>query len=169
MRVFSGSKFGVDVEEVVLPNGKRKRVEKVTHPGSVVIMANFEGKIVLEKQFRPVIGKWIFELPAGTIDEGESPEQAAIRELREETGLVSSDLKKLLDFYPSPGISNEIMHVFLANNCEKGDQALEDYEVIELVPLEREQILSMIREGKIEDGKTIASLLYFFYMSESLQ
>ncbi|AEB95477.1 MAG: NUDIX hydrolase [Metallosphaera sp.] len=163
MKIFSGKKFEVHVEKVSLPNGKERQLEYVKHRGSVVLVPLLEDKVIMIKQYRPVIGKWIYEFPAGTIDEGEDPETTAKRELIEETGYEAGSLTKLLSFYPSPGITNEVMHLYLASDLKYVGARPEEYEVIKVEPMEFKDLENLVINGSIEDGKTIIGVLYVKY------
>ncbi|AWR98891.1 NUDIX hydrolase [Metallosphaera hakonensis] len=161
MKVFSGRKFEVHVDKVVLPNHRERTVEYVKHRGSVVLIPMLhEDEIVMIYQYRPVIGKWIYELPAGTMEEGEDPLATAKRELIEETGYEATSLTELLSFYPSPGITNEIMHIYLARDLRYVGAKPEEYEVIEVKPMKFNEIESLIMDGTIQDGKTVLGILY---------
>jgi|ECHnycMinimDraft_1075156.scaffolds.fasta_scaffold00344_10 ADP-ribose pyrophosphatase len=166
MRVYSGRKFAVEVEEVILPNGKSVKVESVRHPGSVVVIPLLGDEVILIRQYRPVIGQWILELPAGTLNPGEDVKSAAIRELSEETGYEAEEIREILTFYPSPGISDELMHVFLATRLRAGKARPEEYELITLYPVKLRQALDMVMKGQILDAKTVASLLYLSLLKE---
>jgi len=120
-----------------------------------------KNKIVLIKQFRFPIKKEIWEIPAGKLNKGEKPEIGAKRELKEETGYVAKELKKIGEFYLSPGYSTEYMYLFLAKGLKKGKQILDKGEKIEEVKIfSRKEILKMIKAGKILDAKTILALFF---------
>lgn len=144
------------------------RRDLVRHPGSVVVLAvdetGREPKILLERQFRYAAGEYLWELPAGSMDPGESALVGAKRELLEETGYSAKKWKLALYFWPSPGFLTETMSIFLAQDLEHGDANPEEDEVIEsqLVPLSK--ALKMVKSGKIKDGKTIAGVLWFKQM-----
>jgi NTP pyrophosphohydrolases including oxidative damage repair enzymes len=160
MEIYKGKKFNVCLDRVILPNGKEKIIEKVEHKGSVVIFPILNDKIILIRQFRPVINQYIYELPAGTL-EGNNIIEEAKRELLEETGYEAREIKYLFKFYPSPGISTEIMHVVLAKDLTYKGRKTEEGEVIEVEMKTIEEIKYMILKGEIIDGKTIASFLYY--------
>jgi ADP-ribose pyrophosphatase len=157
--VFRGKVFSIK-REVVSYKGKKFRKEIVEHPGAVAMLPiTREGKIILEKQYRHPVGRWIYEVPAGTLEEGESPEECAIRELMEETGYDVLKLEKLGSCYLSPGYSTERIHFFLARVGQRGKANREASEFIELREFELEEVLDMVARGEIEDGKTLALLL----------
>lgn len=165
MKLFSGKKFEVYLDKFDLPNGKVRETEYIRHRGSAVIIPLIdENTIILEKQFRPIIGKWVYELPAGTIEEGEPPEITAKRELIEETGYDAETLIHLIDFYPSPGVSTELMHLFLAKGLKFVGSKPEEYEVIEIEKKSLDEALEMIKNHEIEDAKTIIGILYYQFV-----
>lgn len=160
MRIYAGKKFEVHVEKIRLPNGKERRLEYVRHRGSAVIVPRIQDELIMVRQYRPVIGKWILEFPAGSVEEGEDPETTARRELVEEVGYEAGKLVELFNFYPSPGVSTELMHVYLAEDLKYVGERPEDYEVIEITKLKASEALKLVGEGKIVDGKTVLALLY---------
>ena len=136
--------------------------EVIDHPGSVVIIPLLNKKnneIILIKQFRYAINKNIFELPAGTLKKNETPYACAKRELEEETGYKAKKIKKITEFYPSPGIMTEKMHLFVAYDLSQTTQKPDIDEKIKVVKLKLKDALKMIFKGKIKDAKTIAGLL----------
>lgn len=158
-KVFSGRVFDVTVDTVREGNKTYVR-EVVHHPGSAVILPAFEdGTIALVKQYRHPAVKYLLELPAGTLNEQERPEEGAARELEEELGLVAERLEKLSEFFVSPGFCEEKMWLFLATDLRETAQRLEDDEALEIVRLPIERALQMISDGEIEDAKTIIGLM----------
>jgi len=155
-----GRRFSLGRVEALI-RGRRVVLDALLHPGAVAVLAVDKGRVLLERQFRPVVGRWLYEIPAGTLEPGEEPEEAAARELREETGYVAGRLRRLLEFYPSPGVSTEKIVVFLAEELRLGERSLEPDEVIETVWLPLREALEMIRRAEIIDGKTIVALLYY--------
>lgn len=132
----------------------------VRHQGSAVVMPiNEHGKILLARQFRLPANDYLWEIPAGRIDPGELPLQAAKRELIEETGLRAKRWKRLFSLYMSPGFLDEKMHIFLASELVRGPREQIDGEHIESKWFASKTVASMIRNGKIVDGKTIAAFL----------
>ncbi|MBI2816426.1 MAG: NUDIX hydrolase [Acidobacteria bacterium] len=159
--IFQGRVFSVRRHSVVEPGGVRVRREIVHHNGSAVMLPRFaDGRVLLIRQFRFAAGSALWELPAGTIDPGETPLQTARRELEEETGYHAKSWRKLLVFYPSPGLLTEKMTLFLASDIRPGTAKPEDDEQIEVRPYSMAKALALIERGKIRDAKTIVGLLY---------
>ncbi len=164
--VFEGKRIRVEAGKAKLPNGRVVYKEVVRHPGAVVVLPLIkaeDGKelIVMVRQYRYPVDEWIYELPAGTIERGEDPARTALRELLEETGYRADTLVKLVSFYTTPGISDEVMHAFLATGLVKEEQSLEEDELLTVEHVELERVLEMIKSNKIKDGKTIATILYY--------
>jgi ADP-ribose pyrophosphatase len=161
---YRGSAFWVTTDQVLEPSGVRTRRDIVRHSGSVVVLAVQESKsgplVLLEHQYRHAAQQYLWELPAGRIDEGEKPLAAAKRELLEETGYTAKQWKRILYFFASPGFVAEPMSLFLAEGLTEGEAEPEDDEVIhkEMVPLTT--AVSMVVKGKISDAKTISGVLW---------
>ncbi len=148
-------------QPVALPNGLTMRISYIRHRGAVIIVPFLtRNKIVFMRQFRPVLNKHIFELPAGTIDPDESLMTCAKRELKEETGLSAKSLKKLGQIYPVPGYSTEIIYIFKAENLVQGEALPEEYEVIENIPMTKAEVRTMFRKGVLQDAKSICALAH---------
>jgi ADP-ribose pyrophosphatase len=147
------------------PDGKEIVRDLVEHPGAAVILPQLDdGRIVLIRNLRRTVGKILWELPAGTLDPGESPEVCAARELEEETGYRAGTLAPLTEFFASPGILNERMHGFLATDLVPTAQNLDHDEEIQVFPIPQWQVRDMLKDGHIEDAKTIALLLYWMHL-----
>ncbi len=157
--IYGGRRLRLHRDEVELPNGTHTVREVVFHPGSVAIVpVTKEGDVFLVKQFRYAVGSELYEIPAGTLERGESPEQCAVRELGEEAGLIARKIEKLGQFYLSPGIMNEKMHLFRATNLIKTDQ--EPEEGITVVKMRLSQAIDKVKNGEIIDAKTICGLFW---------
>ena len=156
--------FWVTEETAVEPGGHEIHRTIVRHPGSaVVIPVDEKGRVLLAKQYRLPASDFIWEAPAGRIDPGETPLQAAKRELKEETGLTAKTWTKLLAYYPSPGFLDEKMHVFLARDLKQGKTNFIGDERIESKWFTTREMSAMIRDGEMIDGKTIAGWLQYRY------
>jgi ADP-ribose pyrophosphatase len=163
-KAYVGPVFWVTTDEVLEPTGVRVRRDVVRHSGSIVILAvddsGSEPRVLIERQYRHAAGRFLNELPAGRIDEGENELQAAKRELREETGYSARSWKRILRFWASPGFVSETMSVYLARDLTLGTAQPEDDEVIEISLVPLRQALRMVVDGTIQDAKTIAGLLW---------
>ena len=162
--VFRGKVFHVTSDEVIEPGGARVKRDTVRHQGSVVVLVVDEGerepRVLLARQYRYPVGRALWELPAGRIDEGEKPLQAARRELLEETGFTARKWELALVFYSSPGFLDEVMYLFVARELTPGKATPEEDERITKRMFPLSSALSMISSRKIVDGKTIAGLLW---------
>ena len=144
------------------PDGKLHIRESVQHPGAVTILPLFDdGRVCLIRNYRVAVEKTLVELPAGTLEPGENPATTASRELIEETGYRAASLEKLCEFYMSPGILNERMHLYLARGLQPGPSALEPGEQIETWVVPWHEAMRMVFDGTIQDAKTLVGLLYF--------
>jgi len=155
--VYRGRAIHVRVDSVVKPNDIKTTREVVEHVDCVVILPiDSKGYILLVRQFRHAVNIDMLELPAGSIDPGETPEEAATRELREETGFKPGKLEKLGGFYSAPGYCTEYLHFFRASQLVKNPLTAEDTDEIEVVPVSPADVPGLITSGKICDAKTIA-------------
>jgi ADP-ribose pyrophosphatase len=153
--VYDGKLFDVTVERW----GEHER-EIVEHPGAVAIVAvDDEGMVTLVRQRREAARQDLLELPAGTLEEGETPLESARRELEEETGLTGGRWRELAGFYTTPGFCREYMHVFAAEGVTRGEATPEEDEDLELVRWRVSDIAQ--RMGELDDAKTIAGLLLY--------
>ena len=158
-KVFSGRVFNVTVDTVREGELTYQR-EVVHHHGSAVILPVFDdGTVALVRQYRHPAVRYLLEAPAGTLDEGERPEDGAARELQEELGLVAGRMEKLSEFFVSPGFCEEKMWVFLATELTEGRQQPDEDEVLEVVRLPINEALEMISSSEIQDAKTIIALI----------
>jgi len=159
--VFKGRVFSVEVAQVTLPNEREVTIEIVRHPKSVVLIpVPSPGAVILIRQYRAAVNQWLWELPAGSVDEGEEPEAAARRECHEEIGLVPQALIRLGTFHPTPGYCDEEMVFFKASSLETPtEKATQDEdEDIEVKTFTIGEAREMIRRGEISDMKTLVGL-----------
>lgn len=166
-----GKTIGMKVETLMI-KGKPVKVEKVIENNVVVALPMIDSNtILIERQYRPTVGKYIYELPAGHIDMGETPRHAIIREMREETGLTPRSVKLMFRAYPTPGSSAKIYNYFLVNGLYKDKVKLhmDPDEIITIKRVSLTKALGMIRSNIIRDNKTIAPILYYvhFHMGKA--
>lgn len=158
--VHKGRVFDFVRERVRLPNGIKKYYDLVKHRGAVVIIPLLsKDKAVIIRQFRIALNSYIFELPAGSIDKGETPAACAGRELIEEINCKARKIEKVGRLFPCPGYSTEILHIFKATGLKpiKEDSVKDEDEIIEPIVVSRARVRKMFKNGKILDAKTIAS------------
>lgn len=159
--VFKGRVFSVERSDVTLPNGRQTTIEVVRHPRSVVIIPMpSPASVILVRQYRVAVNQWLWELPAGSVDEGEEPEAAARRECHEEIGRAPQTVIRLGTYLPTPGYCDEEMVFFKVSNLETPEtpaQQDED-EDIEVKTFTLADARDMIRRGEINDMKTIVGL-----------
>ncbi|WP_419193200.1 NUDIX hydrolase [Kolteria novifilia] len=160
--IHEGKKFDLVRHVMQTSDGKRVERDFCRHQGAVVIIPLLPGdRVVLIRNYRHAPDVVLLELPAGTLDAGENPDDAAVRELAEETGYRAGSIERLTEFYPSPGISNERMYLYVAERMTAGEMALEEDEQIvpEIVPLK--EALAMASDGRLRDAKTMVGLWFF--------
>jgi ADP-ribose pyrophosphatase len=160
-RPFTGKVFSVDRDRVRLPNGRTVTIDVVRHARSVVLVPMPEpARVILVRQFRYAVNTFLWELPAGSVDPGESPEQAARRECHEEVGLVPSTVVRLSAMYPTPGYCDEEMVFFRLSGLERTSEqaAVDEDEDIEVRTFELREAREMIRRGEIVDMKSLVGL-----------
>jgi ADP-ribose pyrophosphatase len=157
--LYHGRVLKLYLERVTLPNGATVELEMIHHPGAAAIVPlTGTGDVVLIRQYRHAAAGYLYELPAGKLDPGESPLACAARELEEEVGLRADTLEPLLSVFTTPGFTDEMIHVFLATGLSRGSQRLEQDEVLQVVQMPLEEALARIREGSIRDAKTVIGL-----------
>lgn len=163
-RVYNGRIIGVDLDEVRFPDGSVGTLEMIRHPGaSAVVPLLGDGpdpEVVLIRQYRYAAEGFLYEVPAGRLDPGETPEACARRELQEETGYQAAAISRLFTMYTTPGFTDERIHLFVATGLTAGEAAREADEFLELVPMPLSRALALIEQGAIQDAKTALALLY---------
>lgn len=160
--LYEGRIFDVLLDQVELPSGRRTTREVVKHRGAVGIVPVLEdGTLVLEEQYRYPTGEVLIEIPAGRLEQGETPDQTARRELLEETGYLSDEMKRLTVFYTAPGYASEKLYLYLARGLKQAETKPDFDENIRLKEVSLDDALRLIGRGEIRDGKTIAGLLYY--------
>jgi ADP-ribose pyrophosphatase len=166
--VFRGRKIQVALETSVSPSGQTVQRDVVIHPGAVAILPVLdEEHVVLLRNHRPIVGETLWEVPAGTLEPGEAPEHAAVRELAEETGYTAASWRKLTEFFPSPGVLSEKTHVYLARELTPGTMHPEAGEDLEPHIVAWHDALTWAMDGKIRDAKTLVALLLWERMRQT--
>ncbi len=156
---FTGRVIQVNVEQVELPNGSTADLEIIHHPGGAAVVAlDAQQRVCLLRQFRHAANGYLWELPAGKIDNREPPLQTAQRELAEEAGAQAARWDSLGSYLSSPGVLTETIHLFLATQLTHGAAALEEHEVIEVHWKPLQEVLGMAIEGEIRDGKSLVGI-----------
>jgi 8-oxo-dGTP pyrophosphatase MutT (NUDIX family) len=159
--IYRGRVLHLTLEDVDLPNGSRASLEIAHHPGGAAIVAiDAENRVCLLRQFRHAAGGWITELPAGKLDNREPPIECAVRELAEEAGVRAGSLEKLGDFFSSPGVLTEVIHVYLARDLQPVPAQPEEHEVFEARWIPLDEAVAMAASGRIRDAKTVIGLLW---------
>jgi ADP-ribose pyrophosphatase len=166
--IYSGRLIKVKVDRIVEPGGVAARREVVCHAGSVVVVPRLaDGGLVLVRQYRYAARQRLWELVAGGLEPGESPRQAARRELQEEAGYRARSCKLLFDFYPSPGILSERMFLVEARGLTPAPTRPDPDESIEVGLFSPAQLQRMLRQKMFHDGKTLVGILWFLQNSSS--
>ncbi len=159
--IYRGRIFDVETQTVELPNGEIAARDIIRNPGAAVIVpVTDNGDVILVEQFRKPCEQVFIEVPAGKLEEGEDPKLCAARELKEETGYTAEKLEKIMTLNPAPAFADEVLHVYLATGLTEGEANPDEGEFISAKAYPMAEALNMIKEGKITDSKTVASLLY---------
>jgi ADP-ribose pyrophosphatase len=165
-RIWTGKVFNFDVDRIRYPNGNEADFAVVRHPGASAVIPYLsepsagDPQILLLRQYRYASSGYLYEIPAGRLDPGESPLQCARRELREETGCEAARMEEMCVMYMSPGYTDEKIHFFLAAGITRGEPAQEEDEFAEPVVLLLSRALAMIEQGEIQDAKTALAILF---------
>lgn len=165
-RVYSGRIVNLDLDSVRFPDDSVGQLEILRHPGASAVVpfldppGDADPRVVLIRQFRHAADGFIWEVPAGRLDPGESPEACAERELEEETGMRARRIERLTTICTTPGFTDERIHLFLADGLEPGSERREADEFMELHTLRWSEVLRLAESGEIVDGKTLVTLLF---------
>lgn len=153
--IFNGVAIHLFRDEILLPNGNKGVREVVRHPGAVcVIPITDDGEIIFVNQFRYALNRVTLEVPAGKLEKGEDPMEAALRELSEETGVTAEKIEPLDALYTSPALIDEIIYMYIATGLSQGEQHLDDDEFVNAVKIPLDEAIDMVMTGKIMDAKT---------------
>ena len=157
--IYKGKIIELSVETVTLPNGAMADVELITHPGAAAVVPFKDDRtVIMIRQYRHAVGGYIYEIPAGKLQPGEDPRDCAKREVEEEIGYKVGTLEPLVSFLTTPGFTNEIIHIFSGKDLTPGTQNLGVDEVLEIIELPLARTMDLIKDGTINDAKTIIGL-----------
>jgi ADP-ribose pyrophosphatase len=172
-RIYEGRVVTLNVDQVRFPDGRVGEQEIVRHTGASVVVPFLsdphggDPQLLLIRQYRYAANGYLYELPAGRPNPGESPAECAVRELREETGCVAEHLEPLISAFTTPGFTDERLHLFVAHGITRHETEFDADEFVEAYPVTMSRALEMVRKGEIEDMKTALGILYVagFYCS----
>ncbi|MGH7688146.1 MAG: NUDIX hydrolase [Gemmatimonadaceae bacterium] len=165
-RIYTGRVINLDLDTVRFPDGSLGKLEIIRHPGASAIVPILDDpqvsdpRVVLIRQYRYAAGGYLYEIPAGRLDVGESPSDCAARELVEETGYRAARIDHLYTMFTTPGFTDERIHVFRATGLHEGTTARESDEFMSLEPMALSRAMELIRTGEISDAKTALAILY---------
>jgi ADP-ribose pyrophosphatase len=165
-RKYTGRIINLDVDTVRLPDGSTGHLEMIRHPGAAAVVplvdspASPDPRVVLIRQFRHAAAGYVWEIPAGRRDEGETPETCARRELREEAGVTARRVRELTSIFTTPGFTDEVIHLFMAWELSPVAHAREADEFMEVHEVAWSEVGRMISRGEIRDGKTLCALMF---------
>ena len=160
--VFEGKIISVRCDDAALPGGEPCKREIVEHSGGACVLYIKEGKALFVRQYRYAYGEAVLEIPAGKLNKGEDPSQAAYRELIEEAGVTADKIELLHVIYPSPGYTNEKIYIFEAIGGRQGDSHPDEDEFLEVEYIPLDKVKQMLLSGEIKDAKTIIALQRYF-------
>jgi ADP-ribose pyrophosphatase len=159
-KIYQGRIIDLNVERVCLPNDVEVDLEVIRHPGGAAVVPLLEdNSVILIRQHRHCAGGEIWEIPAGRIDEGENPENCAVRELAEEVGYQADHIEKLTAIYSAPGYCTEKVYIYLATGLTPCEMNQEEDEVIEVMKLSIGEAMEKVKTGEIDDAKTVVGIL----------
>jgi ADP-ribose diphosphatase len=165
-RIYTGRVVSLDVDHVLYPDGSRGELEIIRHPGASAIVpflsdpSGADPQVLLIKQYRYAASGYLYEIPAGRLDAGETPEACAHRELLEEAGCTATAMSLLTTIFTTPGFTDERIHLFLASELVRGEARREADEFMEVETVTLSRALDMIKHAEIQDAKTIVGLMF---------
>jgi ADP-ribose pyrophosphatase len=165
-RIYSGRVVNLDLDTVRFPDASTGKLEMVRHPGASAVVPmldeprSADPRVILVRQFRHAADEFIWEIPAGRLDPGETPSTCAQRELEEEIGMTADVMSRLTTIFTTPGFTDERIHIFLALDLKPGKQRRDADEFLEVHTKRWAEVMTMIRGGDIKDAKTLAGLMY---------
>lgn len=158
--IFDGVAIHLFRDEILLPNGNKGVREVVRHPGAVCVLPLTEdGDVIFVNQFRYALNRVTLEVPAGKLEKGEDPQEAALRELSEETGIEAKKIVPMGALYTTPALMDEIIYMYIATELSQGEQHLDEDEFVNAVKIPLEKAVEMVMNGEIKDAKTQTIIL----------
>ena len=158
--IFDGVAIHLFRDEILLPNGNKGVREVVRHPGAVCVLPLTEdGEIIFVNQFRYALNKVTLEVPAGKLEKGEDPTEAALRELSEETGIEAKKIVPMGALYTTPALMDEIIYMYIATDLSQGEQHLDEDEFVNAIKIPLDKAVEMVMNGEIRDAKTQTMIL----------
>ncbi len=158
--IFDGVAIHLFRDEILLPNGNKGVREVIRHPGAVCVLPITDnGEIIFVNQFRYALNKVTLEVPAGKLEKGEDPQEAALRELSEETGLTAGKIVPTGALYTSPALIDEIIYMYIATDLTEGEQHLDEDEFVNAIRIPLKKAVEMVMNGEIRDSKTQVMIL----------
>ena len=168
--IYDGKILRLHVDTVELPNGKQALREVADHPGGVAIVAiDRDDNILTVKQFRYAFSRVVEEIPAGKLERGEDPHDAALRELKEETGATPERFTELGPIIVSPGAYGEVLHLYLAEGLDMGATSPDEDEFLDLVKTPFDQMVQRVLSGELTDAKTVVGVLKVYALRQQKQ
>jgi ADP-ribose pyrophosphatase len=165
-RMYTGRIIDLDVDTVRFPDGSTGQLEMIRHPGAAAVVpfldppGSADPRVILLRQFRHAASGYLWEIPAGRLEPGEPPEACALRELREEAGMIAERVLPLTSILTTPGFTDEMIHLFSAHNLSPVPTAREPDEFMEVHEIRWSEVGRRIRGGEITDAKTLAALMF---------
>ena len=164
--LYSGQFITLNRDVVRFPDGTTAEMDIARHPGASAVVPFMSGpmgdepQILMLRQYRYAAGGYLYEIPAGRLDEGETPMECAVRELKEETGCTAGHIEPMTSILTTPGFTDEVIHLFMATGLTHGEPNREADEFVELVIMRLSEALERISRGEITDSKTALALLF---------